>query len=857
MTNHWIDIKNSDCIMIIGSNAADNHPVAFKWVTQAMENGAKLISVDPRFTNTSARSDIYAPIRPGTDIAFMGGLINYILENELYNKEYLVGYTDAPFLIDEEFDFNDGLFSGYDPETRKYDKSTWQYCKPDYVPPLQRGLGDFYAGEGYAIDESLQNPRCVFQLLKKHFSRYDVDMVCAITGMPKNTFLEIAETYIATGAPDKAGTIMYAMGATQHTVGTQNVRSYAILQLLLGNMGLAGGGINALRGESNVQGSTDYGLLFQSLPGYLKSPEKDDTDLKTYLEHWTPKSRCAKPSRESGNENEINYWKFTPRFMVSLLKAFWGDAAQQENDFCYNYLPKRSGNYSHVAMFDAMSEGKIKGLICVGQNPAVGGPNAQLERKALAELDWLVAVDLWETETSAFWKDADVKTSDIKTEVFLLPAAASFEKEGSVTNSGRWAQWRYRAVEPLGEAKSDLWILNTLYLKIKELYEKEGGAYPEPIVNLNWNYIGSRNGGNEEPDIHKIAREINGYDINTGEQLPSFAELKDDGSTCSGNWLYCGSYTEEGNMMARRELDDPTDIGLYPKWSWCWPLNRRILYNRAACDRDGKPWNPEKRVIRWTGIEWTGDVPDYGKNIPPEQNVGPFIMKPEGRARLFGMGLEDGPFPEHYEPLESPVNNLLSSVQNNPVVKGVPVAEKRSAVIASKVKQPQSCRVPPEERGKRSNHEVRAMTLLGDADKFPIIATTYRLTEHWQAGQMTRNLSWLVELRPNMFVEMSRSLAEKKGIKDGEQVKVISARGEITAEAAITDRLNPFLINDKVYEVVGLPWHYGFIGRATGCSANFLTHDIGDANTMIPEYKAFLCDIRKIEKKGRQRGFVG
>ena len=789
--------------MIIGSNAADNHPISFKWVTQAMENGAKLINVDPRFTNTSAKADIYAPIRPGTDIAFIGGLINYILENELYNKEYIVEYTDAPFLVDENFDFHDGLFSGYDSETRQYDKSTWRYQNSEF-------------GE-YLEDKSLQDPQCVFQLLKKHFSRYDMDIVCAITGMPKDIFLEIARTYCATGATDKAGTIMYAMGATQHTVGTQNVRSYAILQLLLGNIGMAGGGINALRGESNVQGSTDFGLLFQSLPGYLKLPEKDDVDLKTYLEHWTPKSR---------NPEEINYWKFTSRFMVSLLKAFWGNVAQPENDFCYDYLPKRSGNYSHVSMFEAMSEGKIRGLICFGQNPAVGGPNANMERRALTQLDWLVAVDLWETETAGFWKDSDLSplekggrglsnASDIKTEVFLLPAAASFEKEGSIINSGRWAQWRYKAVEPLGEAKSDLWILNALYLKIKELYEKEGGAYPGPIFNLNWNY------GEDEPDARQIAKEINGYDTNTGMQLPSFVELKDDGSTASGNWLYCGSYTEEGNMMMRRDLNNPSEIGLYPQWAWCWPINRRILYNRASCDPRGKPWNPEKHVVWWTGTEWIGDVPDYGKNIPPEKNVGPFIMTPEGRARLFGKGLADGPFPEHYEPLESPVKNILSSIQNNPVIKFSHLLNEGSTPIATDA----------------------------DAEKYPIIATTYRLTEHWQAGQMTRNSPWLVELKPKMFVEMSRSLAEKKGIKSGDEVKVISARGEITAYANVTDSLKPFNINSEMYEIIGLPWHYGFIGLATGCSANSLTHDIGDANTMIPEYKAFLCDIQKIDKR--------
>ncbi len=821
MTNHWIDIANSDCIMIIGSNAAENHPISFKWVTMAMESGAKLINVDPRFTRTSAEADIYAPIRPGTDIAFIGGIINYVLENELYNREYVLEYTNAPFLINENFGFDDGLFSGYNETDRKYDTSTWQYKLDE--------------NGNYMLDESLEHPNCVFQLLKKHYSRYDVDTMRSITGMPKNLFLKIAETFCSTGTRDKAGTIMYAMGATQHTVGTQNVRSYAILQLLLGNIGMAGGGINALRGESNVQGSTDYGLLFQNLPGYLKSPEKEDATLEDYFEHWMPKSH---------NPNEVNYWKFTSRFIVSLLKAFWHNAAHPENDFCYEYLPKRSANYSYVSIFEAMSAGNIKGLLCFGQNPAVGGPNAKMERKALENLDWLVAVDLWETETAAFWKDVDIAKA-IKTEVFLLPAAASFEKEGSVTNSGRWAQWRYEAVEPPGEAKSDMWILNALYLKLKELYEREGGTYPAPILNLNWDY------GEDEPNVHNIAKEINGCDTNTGKQLSSFAQLKDDGSTASGNWLYCGSYVEEGNMMARRgekrgngkvgwvwceptqqenspvlRENDTSKIGLNPDWAWAWPINRRILYNRASCDSKGIPMNPEKPVIWWNGTEWEGDVPDYGKDTPPGADVGPFIMLPEGRARLFAIGLADGPFPEHYEPLESPVKNFLSSVQNNPVI---------NINNTTLVKR------------KGGDENAPMLEIIGDSERFPYIASTYRLTEHWQAGQMTRNLPWLVELMPKMFVEISESLAKEKDIKIGDMVKVISARGEITAYASVTDRMRPYEIDGKLYEQVGLPWHYGFTGLATGCSANCLTHSVGDANTMIPEYKAFLCDIQKMD----------
>lgn len=782
MTNHWIDIRNSDCIMIIGSNAAENHPISFKWVTEAMENGAKLISVDPRFTRTSSKADIYAPLRSGTDIAFIGGIINYCLVNGLYNEEYVAEFTNASHLINSGFGFSDGYFSGFNQKNSKYSKSTWQYQLDENGIPKE--------------DKTLKDPNCVFQLMKKHYSRYDADTVSKVTGCPKAMFLKVTRKYCETGQRGKAGTIMYAMGTTQHTYGTQNVRSYAVLQLLLGNMGLAGGGINALRGESNVQGSTDHCLLFHIIPGYLKTPKAGDKDLQTYLKHYTPVSKDPK---------SVNYWKHYPKFAVSLLKAFWGDAATEENDFAYNYLPKISGNYSHIALFEALYKGVIKGMILLGQNPAVGGPNARMERKAMENLDWMVAADLWETETASFWKGPEVDPKKIKTEVFLLPAAASFEKEGSITNSGRWAQWRYQAVNPPGQAKDDLWILNAIFTRVQNLYKKEGGKFPEPITKLSWNY-------GEHPSSHTVAKEINGYNLTTGKLLANFTKLKDDGTTMCGNWLYSGSYTEDGNMMARRELDDPTGIGLYPKWTWCWPVNRRIIYNRASCDTKGNPWNPDKYVIKWNGEKWVGDVPDYGKTVPPEKNVGAFIMKPEGHARIFGMGLADGPFPEHYEPLESPVKNMISSVQIDPIVK----------VWDSE------------------------MDKIGTSDTFPIIATTYRVTEHWQTGAMTRSLPWLVELMPNMFCEMSKSLAKKKSIKNGDKVKIKSARGEIEAYALVTDRFQPFKLNgSKVVEEIGLAWHYGFIGLSKGDSANCLTPHVGDANTMIPEYKAFLCDVKK------------
>ena len=796
MTNHWIDVGNSDCIMMIGSNPAENHPASFGWITEAKDKGAKLISVDPRFTRSSSKADIYAKMRSGTDIAFIGGIIKYVLDDmerypENYNMVYVTEYTNASFLINPAFKGAadlDGLFSGYDSSKRSYDKSSWQYQVDENGIPK--------------MDKTLKDPNCVFQILKKHFARYDADMSCKITGTPKDTYLEICQTYAATGKPGKAGTIMYAMGTTQHTNGTQNIRSYAMLQLLLGNIGVAGGGINALRGESNVQGSTDMCLLAHILPGYLKQPTNVDTTLQKLLERVTPKSNDPKSA---------NWWQHYPKYMVSLLKAWYGNAATKGNEFGYQYLPKTTKpytDYSHIGLFEAMDDGIIKGLMCWGQNPAVGGPNANLERRALENLDWLVAVDLWETETAAFWKRPGVDPKAIKTEVFMLPAAASFEKEGSVTNSGRWMQWRYKTVNPPGDAEDDLLILNRLVLKLKELYTSQGGPNAEAITKLTWDY-------GDTPDPHKVAKEINGYDLTTGMLLPSFGKLKDDGTTSSGNWLYCASYTEDGNMAARRDpTPGPFNIGLSPNWGWCWPVNRRIIYNRASVDLNGVPWDKEHPVIWWQNGKWMGDVPDGGwppMAVDPEKTRYAFIMKPEGHARLFGMGRADGPLPEHYEPWESPVKNLMSGTQNDPaLLKGDSADSQR-----------------------------------GDPTKYPIVATTYRVSEHWQAGQMTRNLPWIVELMPEMFVELSEELAAEKGIINGGKVIVESARGQVEAVAMVTKRFRPFQINGTVVHEIGLPWHWGYTGLSKGDSANLLTPHVGDANTMIPEYKAFLCNVKK------------
>jgi len=793
MTNHWIDIKNSNCIMIIGSNAAENHPLAFKWVTEAMEQDAELISVDPRFTRTSSKADTYARMRSGTDVAFIGGMIKYVIEDieghpENYNMTYIKEYTNATLLVDPGFKGPadlDGLFSGYDPAKRAYDRSTWVYQLDEKGIPKR--------------DTSLKDPNCVFQLLKKQYSRYDVDTVCSVTGTAKDVYRKVCETYAATGKPDKSATIIYAMGTTQHTNAAQMIRSYSMLQLLLGNIGVAGGGINAARGQSNVQGSTDHCVLYHILPGYLKTPHPEDVDLEAYLKHYTP---------TSNDPLSANWWGNYDKYIVSLLKAWYGDAASASNDFAYEYLPKVEGDHSHIAAAEAMNDGIIKGFMSPGHNTAVSGPNANLEREWLGNLDWLMVSDLWESETAAFWKRPGVDPAQIKTEVFLLPAQASMEKEGSITNSGRWSQWRYKCCDGPDMARSDLWMVTELIKKVKELYDTEGGEYPDPILNLAWDY-------GDPPDVHKVAKEINGYDLEAGELLPSFTKLKSDGTTSSGNWLYCASYTEDGNMAARRDptqTPEQANIGLYPNWSWCWPVNRRILYNRASVDLDGNPFNPDKPVINWHPLrgEWEGDVPDGG--WPPMSQEGtklPFIMTPEGRGHIFAPGtlLKDGPIPEHYEPWESPVGNLLSNTQSDPAV----------TIWKSLVK--------------------------GDASKYPIVATTYRVSEHWLAGQMTRNLPWLVELMPEMFVEVSEELAEEKGIENGKKVIVESARGKIEAVAVVTKRFTPFSINGKRVHQIGMPWHWGYMGLSKGDSANVLTPNIGDANTTIPEYKAFLCDI--------------
>jgi len=796
MTNHWIDIQNSDCILIMGSNAAENHPISFKWVTKAQEKGATLIHVDPRYTRTSAKADMWAGIRSGSDIAVLGGMIKYILDNDLIFKEYVVNYTNASFIVGDNYAFDDGIFAGYDPKTKTYDKKKWAFAMDADGNPMK--------------DPTLKDPKCVYQMLKKHYERYSLENASSMSGMSVEELTKFYDTYAATGTADKAGTIMYAMGWTQHTVGVQNVRAMAMIQLLLGNIGVAGGGVNALRGESNVQGSTDHCLLFHILPGYLKTPKASQPTLEAYDKAYTP---------VSNDPMSANWWQNYPKYSASLIKSMWQDDDPAD---AYQYLPRldsgAASEYAWLTLFDKMEKGQFKGLFSWGMNPACSGANAGKNRRALAELDWLVNVNIFPNETGWFWEGPDMDPSKIKTEVFFLPCAVSIEKEGSVTNSGRWMQWRYKGPDAPYGLKPDGDLMYELMHEIQKLYKKEGGAYPEPITRLTWDAIAT----DGVFDPHKTAKLINGHftrDIEVkgkmfkkGDLVPSFAYLQTDGSTTSGNWLYCNSYTEKGNMAARRDLAQTAEqakVGLYPNFSWCWPVNRRVLYNRASVDLNGKPWNPEKPIIAWNGSKWVGDVPDGGWK-PGTKYA--FIMRKHGHGQLYGPGRADGPFPEYYEPLECPIkSHPFSGTLHNPTA------------ISFDSEQKAVC-----------------------DPKYPLVGTTYRVTEHWQTGVMTRNQSWLTEAEPQVFVEMSPELAELRGIENGEKVMVDSVRGSIWAKAIVTKRLKPFLVQGTTIHQVGLPWHFGWTWpKDGGDSSNILTPSVGDPNTGIPETKAFMVNVRK------------
>lgn len=802
MTNSWTDIRNTDLVVIMGGNAAEAHPCGFKWVTEAKANrGAKLIVVDPRYTRSASVSDFYAPIRQGTDIAFLLGVINYCIQNDKVQWDYVRAFTNASYIVKDGFAYQDGLFTGYDPEKREYDRQTW-----DYV------IGD----DGYAVtDETLQNPRCVWNLLKAHVSTYTPEMVERICGTPKEKFLKVAEMIAECSSPTKTMTSMYALGWTQHSKGSQNIRSMAMLQLILGNIGVRGGGMNALRGHSNIQGLTDIGLMSNLIPGYLNIPTEREVDYPTYIS-----SRGFKPLRP----NQISYWQNYPKFFVSFMKSMWGRAATPENDFAYDYLPKLDlPAYDVLRAFEMMDQGQMFGYFCQGFNPLLAFPDRGKITRALSKLTYLVIMDPLETETARFWENHgafnDVDPASIQTEVYQLPSSCFAEDEGALVNSGRWLQWHWPAQNLPGEAKHDTWIMAQLWLRVKKLYEEEGGPFPDPILNLHWPY---EDPGNPHPA--ELAKEMNGYAITdlvdpndptkvtleAGKQVPGFAVLRDDGSTACGCWIYSGCFTEAGNMMARRDNTDPDETGAYSNWAFSWPANRRILYNRASADLDGKAWDPTRKLIEWDGEKWAGyDVPD----IPPASNprdVGPFIMNPEGQSRLFARGLlRDGPFPAHYEPFESPVVNVVA-----PAVRGNPVAR----VFASDTET------------------------FGDAEEFPYAATSYRLTEHFH--YWTKHVWVNAVLQPEFFVEISEELAAEKGITKGGWCRVWNKRGSVHAKAVVTKRIQPLICDGKPVHIVGIPLHWGFTGKArNGFGPNSLTPFVGDANIETPEFKAFLVNI--------------
>ena len=889
MTNGWIDIKNTDMMLIMGGNPAENHPCGFKWAIEAKKiRNAKMVVVDPRFTRTASVSDHFVQIRAGSDIAFLGGIVNYALSNNRINKEYLVNYTNAALIVKEGFkmpDLTDGVFSGFASQGKPYDNSSWNYeeggdltpkdaaafamvastlVKPPAPKPAPGAAHAAPAAKppamakaaakpapapgaaapaivatlppNTAYDLSLTHPRCVYQLLKQHFSRYTPDMVSKVTGSSPEAFTKAADMYTSIrkdGDTKKVGTIIYSVGWTQHTFGAQIIRTAAIIQLLLGNVGRAGGGVNALRGHSNIQGATDMAGIWDNLPGYLKVPTVADSSLSAYLTRITPKS--AKPKEW----DSFNYWSNTPKFAVSLLKALYGDAAKPENEFAFHYLPKTDRKYSWVEIWDGMYAGKVKGLMAWGMNGVAIGPNSQKNIDALKKADWLVVCDIYPEETSSFWEmSSPEEQKKINTTVYRLPGAGFAEKDGTFVNSARWLKWKYAALPTPGDAKLDHEILARIFLKVQELYKKDGGKFPDPILNLSWAYT-NRN----VPSFPEMAKEINGKaladlkDPNTGQeikanqQVPGFTWLKDDGTTSCGNWLYAGSWTEAGSQAQRRGQEDPGGLGTFPNYAWSWPANRRVLYNRASCNVDGKPWDPERRQVWWNdgAQKWVGnDVPDIKADTHPKDHMGPFIMNPEGMGRLFVPlgGMADGPFPEHYEPMESPTDNLFHPTQpNNPVVKKYSSDKDKYAPSGSK---------------------------LGE---FDTVCTTYRLTEHYH--YWTKNNPANVQLVPEPFVEISEDMAKERGITGGDKLKVSSARGSYYGKAMVTKRIKALTINGKKVFPIGIPIHWAYRGiREDKLLAedrnninlrplNTLSPVAIDPNAYTPEFKGFLVKVEK------------
>jgi len=799
MTNHWRDIKHADVILINGANPAEAHPVGFQWFVKA--------KLDP--------TDTYLRIRTGTDVAYFGGLINYVLQNNLFHDEYVKNYTNASWIVRDSFTFKDGLFSGYNASSRSYDVSTWGYETEG--APLDGPPGTTQARA--KRDPTLQHPRSVFQLLKSHYSRYTPEMVSSITGIPVQQFNDVAKIVGEMGKPDKVMTIVYAVGLTHHTTGGQLIRSGAVLQLLLGNMGRPGGGMNAERGHANIQGNTDHAISWDILPGYLRIPAPGQKSLDDYV----AASAAKKSDPNSWNFFGTNYRNFT----VSLLKGWYRGVATTSNDFAFHFLPKPATNSSWMSIFDQALKGKMEGVILSGMTATSIGPDTNQVIQALSNLKWLVVMDPLPTTSSEFWRAPGMDPAKINTEVFMLPTTHWIEKDGSFVNSGRWSQWKEQVIPPEGEARHDHWIMADLFDRVKTLYRQSGGKFPDPILAMTLDYNDPK-----KPELAEIAKEINGKDLLTGSQMTSFANLKADGTTTAGDWIYVGSFTDAGNLMKRRNgvqdpaKNDPTGMGFYPTWAWSWPANRRVLYNRASADLDGKPWDAKRPGIQWNGTTWTGDVPDYPATMNPKDPAAwlPFIMNGEGTGRLFSSSMLDGPIPEHYEPIEAPIPNPLHPAQSED-----PVAFLYDQAAG------------------RPNR-------FGKVDKYPYIATSYRLTEH--EHYVTQHVPLLVGLQPQAFVELPEELAKEKGIRTGDRVRVTSERGKIEVAAAVTKRLGPLTLagNTKVYHI-GIPIHWGFIGvsaeqnpdKSKYWLANALTPFVGDVGARTPEFKAFLVNIEKID----------
>jgi formate dehydrogenase major subunit len=821
----------------MGSNMAECHPVGFQWVVEARERGAKVIHIDPRFTRTSAMADLHVPLRAGSDIAFLGGVVNYILENGREFREYVQAYTNARTIISDDFrdtEDLDGIFSGLDAEGHSYERGSWQYKGMEEAASAgERDLGEvegeqahgahggeLHHGEPPEEDETLEDPRCVFQLLKRHYRRYTPEMVERICGVPKATFLEVAEALCENSGRERTSAFAYAVGWTQHSVGVQYIRTAAIVQLLLGNIGRPGGGIMALRGHASIQGSTDIPTLFNILPGYLPMPHAHErTDLDSYVD------RNAPPT---------GFWGNSRSYMVSLLKAWWGPAADYENDYCFDYLPRIDKDHSHYRTVTDMADNKLEGYFVMGENPAVGSANAKLQRLSLAKLKWLVVRDFAEIETASFWHDApeietgELKTEEVGTEVFLMPAAAHTEKDGSFTNTQRLLQWHHKAVEPEGDCRSELWFMYHLGRRIREKLAGSERERDRPIVDLTWDY--PTVGPTAEPDAEAVLAEIGGFDAERSP-LPDYLPLKDDGSTTCGCWIYAGCYADGVNQTARRRpASEQTWVA--PEWAWAWPMNRRIIYNRASADPEGKPWSERKRYVWWDAgeEEWTGeDVPDFTPDkapdyVPPDDAEAqralrgdePFIMQGDGRAWLYApSGIVDGPFPTHYEPHESPFSNALYGQQANPV----------------------------RQEYRRRDNPYNPTDGEPGADAYPFVVTSYRLTEHHTAGGMSRTLPFLSELQPEMFCEVSPELARERGLEHGGWATILTSRSAIEARVMVTERIKPLRVQGRTMHQVGLPYHWGSRGISKGDSANDLFPFALDPNVHIQEVKAATCDI--------------